>query len=92
MQAGQPAREEQEIRGDAVEGVGHEQREEQVCRRLAREVVEVAARDPAGDSHQRVDHFYLGEIKPLGDLAEGATRRVKSMTTWWPKGVSSLSE
>ncbi len=53
-----------------VERVRHQQRQEQIGGDLAHEVVEVPARDPLRNSHQWVDHLYLGEVQPGRYLPE----------------------
>src|SRR5215210_8135411 len=52
-----PAGQSDKVSDHAVDDVRHQQRQEQVGGYLSGELVEVAARDPAGDGHQRVDHL-----------------------------------
>src|SRR5215204_7155346 len=55
-----------------VDRVRHEQRHEQVRSDLASHIVEVAARDPGRNRHQRVDHLYLRKVQAARDLTEGS--------------------
>jgi hypothetical protein len=51
--------------------VGRQDWQKQVSGHFSSEVVEVAACDPPGDRHQRVDHLYLREVQARRHLPQG---------------------
>src|SRR5215204_5655348 len=51
------------VRNRLVDSICHEQRHEQVRNDLSRQIVEISARDPGRNRHQRVDHLYLREVQ-----------------------------
>src|SRR5215211_4276475 len=59
------------VRDHLVDRVRHEQRQEQVRSDFAGPIVEVAARDPGRNRHQRVDHLYLRKVQTRRYLTVG---------------------
>ena len=77
-----------QVRDDPVRRIPDEERQQQVGRHPAQQVVEDPARHPLGDRDQRVDHADVPQVEVFADTSHGEILRNTSVTMWSPNCVS----